>query len=168
MSRNKSVALRPPKAVTALPSRGIGRSLPADALERLCKHIAEGGTLKAMAQSLGCSTDTLQLWLNQEPGRRAQYRMAREVAAEQLVDEAHHLADLVLAGVLEPKQVELKIKLNMWTAGKWSRTYSDQAHWEDQKRDLGQLSSEELRERIEQFMASVKQGRLVAVIDQET
>ncbi len=109
-------------------------------------QVAEGKTLKALAEELGISRQVLSTWANQGPRRDALARARRE-AATALIDEALHLTDSVEPETAAIQKAKLQSDLRRWIAGRLSRE-----DWGDQQGalvniDLGRLHLEALRNR---------------------
>ncbi len=106
-------------------------------------QVAEGRTLKALAEELGISRPILSAWCNALP-RRDAYTHARRAAADALVEEGLAIAD----SARDPSEVpaaKLQADFRRWMAGK-----IDRESWGEQQGalvniDLGQMHLEALR-----------------------
>ena len=59
----------------------------------ICLRIAEGWTLRQLAQHLGCSSSAITQWYATDPVFAEQYARAKEAQAEFMADEVLEIAD---------------------------------------------------------------------------
>jgi hypothetical protein len=107
-------------------------------------QVADGRTLKDIAEELGVSRQILSTWAN-APARRDALARARREAASALVDEALAITDSVEAETAAIQKAKLQSDLRRWIAGRLSRE-----DWGEQQGallniDLGQMHLEALR-----------------------
>lgn len=101
---------KPEKKPTGRPS-GYSEALA----ERICTHIAEGGSLKAFCEKPGNPTlSMVYRWLDNIPGFREIYTRARDDQADTFADEITHIADTEE----DPNKARVRIDARKWVAGK--------------------------------------------------
>lgn len=91
-------------------------------LDYVCRRLAEGETLRAVARSLDCSTQLIIDIMDDVAGaetRRAAFSRAREVGAHQLAEESIELADN--ATPEDAHVAGLQVKTRQWVAERWNR-----------------------------------------------
>ena len=113
-------------------------------LDALLGQLSEpGGSFRAMAEWAGISTAQLWMWIKDDPARLKEYELAVEAKAHSYVDAAHELADSVVAGDVDPRRAEVKIKLSQWSAAR-TQAYQERKtveHTVNHKLDLDDLKS---------------------------
>ena len=106
-------------------------------------QVAEGKTLKSIAEELGITRPILSAWCNAAP-RKDAYIHARRAAADTLVEQGLEIAD----SARDPTEVpaaKLQADYRRWMAGKIDRESWGDQHGALVNIDLGQLHLEALR-----------------------
>lgn len=95
------------------------------AAERICKVVAEGGSLRAAARAEGLSHGTIREWLKRYADFSAQYARACEVKhrgyeeeIDEAVAEAERAASDPVCGSLRIQAARLRIDTRKWQLGK--------------------------------------------------
>lgn len=96
--------------------------------DRICAHIAEGGSLKAFCRE---NEDaplyvTIMWWLREKPDFLMNYASAREAQGDADADEIADVAKKVERGDLDPNAGRVVIDALKWSAGKRKpKSYGD-------------------------------------------
>lgn len=117
-------------------------------------QVADGRTLKALAEELGISRPMLSAWCNAAP-RRDAYTHAKRAAADALVEEGLAITDRV-SDPSEVPAAKLQADFRRWMAGKINREAWGDQHGALVNVDLGQLHLEALRQFNAEEKAAIK------------
>lgn len=137
---------------------------PTDYTEELaalfCSELALGNSLRSVcAREDMPSHQTIYNWFTQHPEFLEQYARAKKESADSDADKIEHIAEMVLAGEVEPNAGRVAIDAYKWTSSrKEPKKYGDRITQDVNVNDYRNLSEEELRrairERQQQFQES--------------
>lgn len=119
-------------------------------IEAIANRLSVPGVrFRTVADDIGVPVVSLWTWIKSDPARLQAYNEAIEAKAHGYVEEAHDLADRVVAGGLEAKRADVKIKLVQWTA---SRTQAYQERKTVEHTVTHKLDIDDLKSRLSQLV----------------
>jgi transcriptional regulator with XRE-family HTH domain len=142
-------------------TRAMLATINTHGVEALLERIANGETLKAVAESIGVSRQTLGGVLNSDDNREA-LRAARKAAAGGFAEETIEIAEASTA--LTERVDQLRIKSRHWLAERWDRETYGQQPTSVFNLSVGQLHLDALRN----FQASSAEIRTIPAISENS
>jgi len=128
----------------------------------VAKMSEQGMSFRHVAAWLDVPTVELWSWIRGDVERERAYNMAVEAKAHTYVEEAHALADSVVAGDVDPRRAEVKIKLSQWSA---ARTQAYQERKTVEHTVIHKLDPDDLKQRLAQLVDVAGQRAQPKVIE---
>jgi transposase-like protein len=128
-----------------------------DLVPSFLETVADGGSVQEFAKRHSVTRQTIHRWIAQDPALQSAYQAARTSAADAMVLEAHELSRRVVAGDLDHKAAEVRIKLLQWHASKAApRDYGDRQQI-DVTTTAKHMDMTEVHDRLASLMAVAHQ-----------